>query len=221
MPDDSTDRTTRVMSDAEIEARQELILGHPQRMRPLERNDETVALAMDYWRKLRRSITGKDEEPGPADKIPAIHFTMLRHPGLWEQITALSVQLSGRGQLSVRERELAILRTGWLCQAPFEWGEHVKFGKSMGITSEEVERVTVGSSAPGWDEHERALMRAVEELHTEQMISDDTWDTLSRRLSDTQLFELTVLVGQFTTVAYWQNSLRIPLGEGNVGLAAR
>ncbi len=221
MPDDSTDRTTRAITDAEIEARQELILGHPQRMRPLERNDETVALAMDYWRKLRRSITGKDEEPGPADKIPAIHFTMLRHPGLWEQITALSVQLSGRGQLSVRERELAILRTGWLCQAPFEWGEHVKFGKSMGITSEEVERVTVGSSAPGWDEHERALMRAVEELHTEQMISDDTWDTLSRRLSDTQLFELTVLVGQFTTVAYWQNSLRIPLGEGNVGLAAR
>jgi alkylhydroperoxidase family enzyme len=221
MADDSTERTTRVISDAEIAARQELILGHPQRMRPLERNEETVALAMDYWRKLRRSITGKDEEPGPADKIPAIHFTMLRHPGLWEQITALSVQLSGRGQLSVRERELVILRTGWLCQAPFEWGEHVKFGKSMGITGEEVERVTVGSSAPDWDEHERALMRAVEELHTEQMISDDTWEMLSRRLSDTQLFELTVLVGQFTTVAYWQNSLRIPLGEGNVGLAAR
>ncbi len=221
MPDQATDKNPAAVSAADIKAREELILGHPQRMQPLERNEEAVALAMDYWRKLRKSITGRDEEPGPVDKIPEIHFTMLRYPGLWEAITALSVQLSGRGQLSVRERELVILRTGWLCQAPFEWGEHVKFGKGLGITTEEVERVTVGSSAPGWDEHEGALMRAVEELHTQQMISDETWNILSRRLSDTQLFELTVLVGQFTTVAYWQNSLRIPLSEGNAGLAAR
>ncbi len=221
MPEQSTETTTSTITDPAIRAREELILGHPQRMQPLERTDEAVALAMDYWRKLRRSITGIDEEPGPVEKIPAIHFTMLRYPGLWECITALSVQLSGRGQLSVRERELVILRTGWLCQAPFEWGEHVKFGKGAGITTDEVERVTVGSAAPGWSEHERALMRAVEELHTDQMISDETWQILSGRLSDTQLFELTVLVGQFTTVAYWQNSLRIPLSEGNEGLSAR
>lgn len=221
MPDNSTGTTNPTVSDADIRAREQLILGHPQRMQPLEKTEEAVALAMDYWRKLRKSITGEDVQPGPVDKIPSIHFTMLRCPELWERITALSVQLSARGQLSVRERELVILRTGWLCQAPFEWGEHVKFGKSLGITSEEIERITLGSAAPGWDEHESAMLRAVEELHTQQMISDATWDVLSRRLSETQLFELTVLVGQFTTVAYWQNSLRIPLGEGNIGLAAR
>lgn len=219
---DSSEKTAKATpGEQDLKAREELILGHPPRLAALERNSETVALAMDYWRKLRKSITGKDEEPGPPDKIPEIHFRMLRHPDLWDRITALSVQLSGRGQLSARERELVILRTGWLCRAPFEWGEHVKFAKGLGITSEEIERVTTGSSDPGWDEHERALLRAVEELHADAMISDDTWEVLSRRLGDTELFELTVLVGQFTTVAYWQNSLRIPLGEGNIGLAAR
>ena len=121
----------------------------------------------------------------------------------------------------MRDRELVILRTGWLCRAPFEWGEHVRIGRQLGLTGEEIERVIEGSTAGGWSEHERALLAATEELHAGAMISDATWEVLSRSMSDTQLFELAVLVGQFTTVAYWQNALRLPLGEGNAGLAAR
>ena len=53
------------------------------------------------------------------------------------------------------------------------------------------------------------------------MISDPTWEILSKRLDDKQLFELPVLVGQFTTVAYFQNALRLRLDGDNVGLRAR
>jgi len=202
----------------DLSAREVQILGHPQRMQPVERDAETEAIAMDLWRRMRLAITGVDADPGPVEAIPNIHFTMLRHPQLWEKISALSIQLSAHGTIAPRERELVILRTGWLCRAPFEWGEHVKFGLQLGLTTEEIERVKLGSAEAGWNASDRALLRAVEELHSDAMISDATWEALRKSYTEEQCFELTVLVGQFITTAFWLNSLRIPLNPGIVGL---
>jgi len=153
--------------------------------------------------------------------LPEIVRTMLRHPTLFACQTDIGIQLLGRGALSPRDRELAVLRIGWLCQAPYEWGEHVHVAKSIGITSAEIERITQGSNAPGWNEHEQAILRAAEELREKAMISDATWTTLSKRLNDQQLIELPIVIGQYQTVAYYQNSLRLRLHEGNLGLQAR
>lgn len=75
---------------------------------------------------------------------------MLRHPDLFARQVELGIQLLGKGALTARDRELAVLRIGWLCQAPYEWGEHVHIAKSTGITSEEIERITQGSAVAGW-----------------------------------------------------------------------
>jgi alkylhydroperoxidase family enzyme len=155
------------------------------------------------------------------ENLPEIVRTMLRHPDLFARQTDIGLQLLSRGALRARERELAILRVGWLCQAPYEWGEHVIIAKSVGVTSEEVERITEGSSAPGWNEHDRAILRAVEELHADAMISDATWATLATSLDERQLIELTIVVGQYQTVAYYQNALRLRLHDGNAGLKSR
>ena len=119
------------------------------------------------------------------------------------------------------DRQLAISRLLWLCQAPYAWAEQVKHGKSAGLTSEDSERITIGSQAPGWDEHERAIIRAAEELHAHAMVTDKTWEVLSKRLNENQLLELTVLTGHFTTIAYFQNALRLRLPVGSGGLRAR
>jgi alkylhydroperoxidase family enzyme len=153
-------------------------------------------------------------------EVPELVVTLLRHPNLYRRITGLAVALA-RGVLAPRDRELAVLRIGWLCQAPYEWGEHVRLAKQVGFSSEEIERVTHGSSAAGWTRHEAAILRAAEELHGTAMISDATWSVLAATLNDQQLIELPVLIGQFTLVAYFQNALRLRLGDGNVGLAAR
>ena len=114
-------------------------------------------------------------------------------------------------------RELA-----WLVRAPFEWGEHVIKGKEeAGLTAEDTERLTIGSSAPGWDELDRAVVKAMEELHAQAMICDETWDVLARHLTDHQLLELPMLAGQYHKVAYVQNSLRVRLRKENPGLSAR
>jgi 4-carboxymuconolactone decarboxylase len=203
-----------------IEERETEILGSPPRIPPCDRA-EAEHEVRGVTRVLRAGIVGDDREL-PLEVIPEIMFTLCRWPDLWGKIMALSLQMqSNTGTLPPRDRQLAILRTGWLLQAPYEWGEHVRQSKLVGLTSEEIERATVGSDAPEWDDHERAIMTAAEELRERVMVSDATWAKLAERLDQGQLFELLALIGQFTNIAYIQNSLRLRLEPSNIGLAAR
>lgn len=206
-------------------------------LRPGELTDELMAIVTRMAR-LNVSLQSRDpsmltdaialREGGAAldpsaaiAALPDIVLTLLRHPYLFSALTDVGIQLLAHGALSPRDRELAILRVGWLCRAPYEWGEHVIIAKKAGVTSEDVERVTRGSNSPGWSEHEAAILRAVEELHADAVISDATWAVLAKTLSEQQLIELPALVGQYQAVAYYQNSLRLRLHDGNLGLAAR
>ena len=146
---------------------------------------------------------------------------LIRHAELYKAHIEVAKKYLSDCEMSIRDRELAILRIGWLSQAPFEWGAHVKIGKRNGITSEEIEWVIEGSSAEGWNSHDRAIVRAMEELHFDSMISDDTWADLAEFFNDKKLIELVILAGQYKTVAYYQNALRLPLPESNLGLLAR
>ncbi len=65
------------------------------------------------------------------------------------------------------------------------------------------------------------MVRAVEELRNDAMISDATWAELAKTYDDKQLIELPMLVGQYTTVAFYQNSLRLAPRLGNGGLTSR
>lgn len=208
------------IDETAISKREALVLGRPPRIPPMQ-TEEVIAAAREQTAKLRMAGTG-DATPVEVSDIPEMLLTLMCHPGLYEKFSGLSMQMMGQSStLNPRDRELAILRTGWLCQAPYEFGEHVRIAKMVGISSDEIEQVIVGSSASCWNEHERAVLRAVEELHDNAMISDETWDMLSKRLEHKQLFELPVLIGQFTSVAYFQNSLRFRLSQGNEGLRAR
>ena len=205
--------------DNVLQQREALITGKPPRITALT-TDEAIEMARQQTAKLRMAVMG-DATPVEVAEIPEMLLALMCHPDLYERMSALSVQLMAKNTLSPRDRELAVLRTGWLCQAPYEWGEHVRIAKLVGISSEQIEQVTVGSSADGWNEHERALLRAVEELHEGAMICDATWDTLARTLDNAQLYELMIVVGQFTMVAYFQNACRFRLSAGNEGLRAR
>lgn len=218
-----------------------LVLGNGPRIQPLQVDELTDDLLKIIHRmiEVNSAINSRDQETltGLVDEhnhgtlsdeswvqlanLPEIVRTMLRHPDLFVRQTDIGIQLLSQGTLPARDRELAILRIGWLCKAPYEWGEHVHIAKKTGIKSEEIERVTVGSDAPDWSEYDRAILRATEELYENSIISDATWETLAKHYDDRQLIELPILIGQYQTVAYYQNSLRLRLHEGNLGLKSR
>jgi len=203
-----------IFSDAGIDAREADILGRAPRILPLgveELDEEARATII----RLRESA-GKTEH----SQIPEVFGTMMKHPRLYRCQMEIGTALF-QGTIPARERELAVLRVGWLCRAPYEWGQHVEIAKRYGVTADEIERATLGSIAPGWSEHEAAVIRGVEELIGDQMISDQTWRVLALSWNEQQLIEFPSMVGQYVATAYSQNSLRIRLNPENRGLRHR
>jgi 4-carboxymuconolactone decarboxylase len=205
------------LSAAEIQARAEYIRGRPPRLPvlPPEQRSERQQELLDQM-----SMVVVDGVRKPREDKAALEI-LIRHAELYKAHVEVAQKYLSDCEMDIRDRELAILRIAWLSQAPFEWGSHVKIAKRNGITSEEIERIIVGSSARGWSKRERAIVLAMEELHFDSMITDDTWADLQEFYNDKKLIELVILAGQYKTVAYYQNSLRLPLPEGNMGLLAR
>ena len=153
--------------------------------------------------------------------VPEFIATMVRHSELFQRQADLSAKLFA-GALPFRLTELVLLRTAWLCNGGFVWGHHSQNARKVcGFTSEDIERIIAGSTAPGWEELNRAVLRAVEELHETSDICDETWAVLARHLNDKQLIELPILVGQMHGVIFSQNALRVRLMPGSLGMAAR
>lgn len=195
--------------------RQQEIVGQPPRIAPLAADrvgEEAQAIAVRLRAAAGAPATGE---------VPEYVATFLKHPKLYEKHVALGAELLGNATLKLRDRELAVLRTGWLLGAPYEWGEHVAIGKRAGLTGAEIERIVQGSTAPGWNAQDRAILRAVEELRERAMVSDATWTELAGFLDEKQLIELVYVIGNYTKVAYFQNALRLRLQKGNPGLPAR
>src|SRR3954464_10129994 len=110
-----------------------------------------------------------------------IFATLAHHPKLMKRWMVFGNHVLAKSTLSARERELLILRTGWNCRAPYEWGQHVAIGRSVGITDEEVARIAAGPDAPRWDPFEALLLRAADELHADSSLSDGTYRELATR----------------------------------------
>ena len=140
--------------------------------------------------------------------------TLVRHPNLLRQWMPFTVALAVSGMLPPRLREIAILRTGWLCRAEYEWGKHAVLARRVGLSDEEIVRVKSGPEVEGWTELEGAVLRAVDELHSDACITDETWAVLAAHLDERQLIEVPMLVGQYHIVSFTLNTLGIQLEPG-------
>src|ERR1700753_3626937 len=104
------DSPSNVPEIERIKAREEEVLGKPPRMAPLDRA-ANADLITESSLRLRRGAVSGDVKPLPIDQVHEIVVTLLRHPGLWESICAVSIELLGpNARLAARDRELAIMR---------------------------------------------------------------------------------------------------------------
>jgi alkylhydroperoxidase family enzyme len=150
-------------------------------------------------------------------KILNIFRTLAHHPKLMTRWLVFGNHILAKNSLSARDRELAILRVGWICKAEYEWAQHAEIALNSNISKEEIERVTQGPDADGWNDREVALLRAADELVTDAFIGDETWNALSSFYNKQQLMDLVFTVGQYNLVSMALNTLGVQLEEGVEG----
>jgi alkylhydroperoxidase family enzyme len=117
------------------------------------------------------------------------------------------------GSITLRQRELVILRTTALAGAEYEWGVHVAFfGEAAGFDAAALRAVVHADAGdPAWAPEESALLKACDELHATARISDPTWTVLRQHFDNSQLVEVLVLAGLYRMVSYVINGTKLAL----------
>jgi 4-carboxymuconolactone decarboxylase len=113
-----------------------------------------------------------------------VYKTFAHHVDLYNRWSPLGRFVMSESGLPPREREMVMLRMGWLCQSEYEWAQHARIAKAQaGMTADDIPRIAEGATAAGWSEFDRTLLRMVDELRYEAMISDTTWQALRTKYS--------------------------------------
>jgi alkylhydroperoxidase family enzyme len=139
--------------------------------------------------------------------------TFAHHPALARAFFTLNGHLLMATTLSLRQRELVILRVAAVRHSPYEWAQHVVVGRDVGLTDEEIGRVALGPDGPFWDPAESSLLRAVDELIVDRTISDETWASLSLCMDTQQLMDLVFTVGSYDTLATLMGTFQLELDD--------
>ena len=145
-----------------------------------------------------------------------------RRPELARGVTGWGqYYLSRNAALSLRHRELVIDRTTSLCGADYEWGIHIDFfAEKVGLSREQVASLAGGSPDDAcWPVEDRAVLSAVDELHTSCDLSDQTWADLADAVGDDGAVELTLLAGWYHAISFAVRALRLPLEPGTSDIA--
>jgi alkylhydroperoxidase family enzyme len=142
-----------------------------------------------------------------------IFLTLVRHPKLFKRWQVFGSHVLAKSSLPARERELVILRTGHLCKSGYEFHQHTRIGLQAGLTSDEIAKLQRDDAE--WTGKDAALIRAADELHADQFISDATWQALSKDWNQQQLMDLVFAIGQYTLVSMALNTFGVQIESGS------
>ncbi len=155
-------------------------------------------------------LTAPRIEPVEGDGL-RVSRTFRRHPEMADARATNPGYVNNpeRSRLTPHDRELLILRTGWNAQAVYEWAKHVgSVGRARDRGLEPL-WIAQGKDARGWNEIERALIDAADEMYRDAMISDATWAALSDRYDTHQMMSIAATAARYRMVSMTLNAFGV------------
>jgi AhpD family alkylhydroperoxidase len=132
--------------------------------------------------------------------------TLVRHPDLTAAFLTFNVHLLVHSTLPPRLRELAVLRVARRRGCAYEWAHHAVMAAEAGLTAAEIEAAATGAAE---GRLEAAVLRAVDELDGDSVVSDPTWAALAEHLTERQLMDLVFTVGTYCLLAMAFNTFGV------------
>jgi alkylhydroperoxidase family enzyme len=116
------------------------------------------------------------------------------------------------GKLDPKLRELAILRAGYLCRAPYEVSQHVSFGRRVGLSDSQIRGVAEPNHAL-FAPKEMAVLAFAGELTSGARVSDAAYSAVAEFLNDEEIVELILVIGYYNMVSRAQRAVDIDAGR--------
>ena len=118
-----------------------------------------------------------------------------------------------KGDLSRRDVEIAVLRMGWNCQSVYEFGQHTLMALAEVMTEEEIYLVTRPIPEGDWTPAEAALLQVVDDLYSDDCVSDATWAEAVSHFSNAEMVHLIAAAGCYRMVSGLLNSTGVERDE--------
>src|SRR5437870_8796966 len=139
-------------------------------------------------------------------------FRMMAHsPKYFEQYCRLGGAIRHKGELDPIVRELAITRTGILCEAPYEIVAHKRIGKNVGVTDEQNAALENWQAATCFNEVQRAALAFADEIVKLHKPTDATFNAIRSKLTAAALIELQLSVGLYVMTSKFLETFAIDM----------
>jgi alkylhydroperoxidase family enzyme len=135
-----------------------------------------------------------------ADTNPTL-LTFAQHPTLADAFSQFNIHLLSTNTLPVKQRQIAILRTAWMCKAVYMWSSHLRTSLKCGVPPEVFPAVQGGAEHPYFTEFERTIVRATDELVLDHRVSDASWQDLMAQWNNQQMLDFLFTVGCYVLTA--------------------
>lgn len=147
--------------------------------------------------------------------------TLVQHPELAQSFLSFNRYLLMSSTLPVRLRQIAIMRVAWVKKSRYMWSSHLRTSLRNGLSGEEFNPIKEGENSAYWNEQERIVIHATDELMAASDLSDATWDALNNFLERKQVMDFLFTVGGYILGALVFNTLRIEREDALLELAER
>jgi len=168
------------------------------------------AIHEDDWNEAQLKVLGDQKMRG---NVQNIFRTLAHHEQLAKRWLVFANHILFKSELSPRDREIAILRAGWLAGSDYEWAQHIVIGKKAGLSTAEIEAIKLGAEDAIWSDADRYILKAADELHTDVFISDETWAGLQAIYNTKQIMDLIFTCGQYRMLAGALKSLGVQIDD--------
>jgi alkylhydroperoxidase family enzyme len=139
-------------------------------------------------------------------------FRMMAHsPSYLEQYCRLGGAIRHKGELDPVVRELAITRTGILCEAPYEIVAHKRIGKTIGVTDEQNAALENWQRASCFNDVQRAALAFTDEIVRLRRPTEATFKAIAAKLTPAALVELQLSVGFYVMTSKFLETFEIDM----------
>ncbi|MFZ0660861.1 MAG: carboxymuconolactone decarboxylase family protein [Candidatus Binataceae bacterium] len=137
------------------------------------------------------------KNPGTATGTPGDYWTTfaLVPDLLFQARNSLMALMQPGRKLPAKLRELAILRTGIVGDSRFEYSQHLKVARMVGVADDKLAAIKSWAVADKFSPAERAVMQVTDEIVGRNLVEDESFAALKEHLDDAQIMELFYVIG--------------------------
>jgi alkylhydroperoxidase family enzyme len=140
--------------------------------------------------------------------LPPLHvFRMMANaPASFQPFLAMAGSVLLGAEFDARKREIAVLRVARVTHSEYEWTQHERLGRNLGVSESEIGIIRDEDPVESLDEEGNLLCRVADEISRDVRLSD-----VLERYGVRQATELIVCCSYFNMLSRFLESTRVEL----------